>query len=208
MTTPSQPPMASQTPASQGNLQMPPMPAATPALPQSLAMQSDAAGELADHLSNGPVQPFDEAPKQNAAERARADLPAARSVIQQITHSVSRPNAEGVIEVRLQPEELGRVRLTMVAAEAGLNIQVTAERPETLDLIRRHIDMFESDLRDQGFDGMSFSFAGEGSDTSDGRNRDGVPEDRIGTRPGNDKSTVAVVGAPSPHANGKLDIRI
>ena len=64
------------------------MPAATPALTRSLAMQSEAAGELADHLSNGSLQPIDEAPKKIAAERARADLPAARSVIQQITHSV------------------------------------------------------------------------------------------------------------------------
>ncbi len=205
---PAQPAMTSQATTSQGNVQIPPMTAAAPAFVQPPVMRTEAAGEHADHLSNGSLQPIDDAPKQIAAERARADLPAARSVIQQITHSVSRPHAEGVIEVRLQPEELGRVRLTMVAAEAGLNVQVTAERPETLDLIRRHIDMLESDLRDQGFDGMSFSFGAEGSDTPENRHRDAVPDDRIETRAENESSIVAVVGAPTTSAQRKLDIRI
>ena len=55
-----------------------------------------------------------------------------------------------MVEVKLSPEELGRVRLSMTTAETGMTVLVTAERPETLDLIRRNIDLFAADLERTG----------------------------------------------------------
>jgi hypothetical protein len=165
-------------------------------------------GDRGDLLSTGALASLEDSPKATAVERSRAELPVVRSVIHQITQSVSRPQGEGVIEVRLQPEELGRVRLTMVAAEAGMSVQVTAERPETLELIRRHIDLFESDLRKQGFAGMSFSFGSEHAESSDRHARGDAPDDAAVAPPGSDARIVAVIGPSAIHENGKLDMRI
>jgi hypothetical protein len=43
-------------------------------------------------------------------------------------------------------------------------VQLVAERPETLDLLRRHVDSLAADLRDLGYSGLEFSFSKEGDD--------------------------------------------
>ena len=88
------------------------------------------------------------------------------AIFRQISTSVP-VSTEGSIEVRLWPEELGRVRLTMTPSEAGMNVQVAAERPEVLELMRRHIGQFEQELLNQGFTHLAFSFDDESSDAQD-----------------------------------------
>jgi len=65
-------------------------------------------------------------------------------------------------EIALNPEELGRVRLTMSAVDTTITLTVIAERPETTDLMRRHIDALAQEFKAMGYDKISFSFAGEG----------------------------------------------
>jgi hypothetical protein len=67
--------------------------------------------------------------------------------------------ARGTVELSLSPEELGRVRLRLHPSEAGLNVTIIAERPETLDLMRRNIDLLARDFLDIGYDGAQFDFA-------------------------------------------------
>ena len=66
------------------------------------------------------------------------------------------------VEIALSPEELGRVRMVVTQVEAGVAIQITAERQETLDLMRRNLDDLTSDLENLGYTEMSFSFDQEG----------------------------------------------
>lgn len=80
-------------------------------------------------------------------------------------HSVGQQLAEGVahlrdkpVEITLSPEELGRVRMTLTRDDAGLVLSLTADRHETLDLMRRHIDQLAQDFRDMGYERLSFSF--------------------------------------------------
>lgn len=65
---------------------------------------------------------------------------------------------DGGVEITLSPEELGRVRLTMSGAEGAMTITIQAERGETLDLLRRNIELLAQELRDMGFGTLSFSF--------------------------------------------------
>lgn len=65
------------------------------------------------------------------------------------------------VEITLAPEELGKVRMTIWATDGGLTLQLVADRPETLDLMRRHIDQLAQDFRDMGFERLSFSFGRE-----------------------------------------------
>ncbi|MFV0512260.1 MAG: flagellar hook-length control protein FliK [Jhaorihella sp.] len=68
--------------------------------------------------------------------------------------------ADGRVEIALAPEELGRVRMALVTSEAGVSVSIGAERPETLALMRRHIEQLASDLRQLGYADVGFSFSG------------------------------------------------
>ncbi|MEE9426685.1 MAG: flagellar hook-length control protein FliK [Paracoccaceae bacterium] len=65
------------------------------------------------------------------------------------------------IELMLNPEELGRVRLTMQSNEGSMAVMISVERPETLELLRRNINQLAAQLREIGYQNLSFDFAGE-----------------------------------------------
>jgi len=84
---------------------------------------------------------------------------ASRAPMAQIAEAARRL-PDGPIEISLSPEELGRVRLSMNGADGAMTVQILAERPETLDMIRRHIDLLAADLKEAGFTSLTFAFAG------------------------------------------------
>ena len=71
------------------------------------------------------------------------------------------------VEITLSPEELGRVRLGMAPQEAGIVVHVMAERPETIDLLRRHISALETAFAAIGYEDIHFDFAGSAGADSD-----------------------------------------
>ena len=68
----------------------------------------------------------------------------------------------GTVDLTLNPEELGRVRLSIVSADQDVSINIVAERPETLDLIKRNIDQLSQELRQLGYQNAQFSY-GDGA---------------------------------------------
>lgn len=83
----------------------------------------------------------------------------ARQVADVIAQAPSRP-----VEIALSPMELGNVRLAINISDGGITVNLTAERPETLDLFRRHIDQLGQDLQALGYRDIAFSFAQGGQD--------------------------------------------
>ncbi|MFZ5709219.1 MAG: flagellar hook-length control protein FliK [Pseudomonadota bacterium] len=69
-----------------------------------------------------------------------------------------RPHHDRAVELTLSPEELGVVRMSLSATDSSAVLIVTAERPETLDLMRRNVDALERQFREMGFQNLSFSF--------------------------------------------------
>ncbi|MCQ0091844.1 flagellar hook-length control protein FliK [Roseovarius sp. M141] len=67
-------------------------------------------------------------------------------------------------DLTLSPSELGRVRITLTPGDGGMVVSVSAERQETLDLMRRHIDILDQEFRDLGYGGTDFTFSREGSE--------------------------------------------
>ncbi len=67
------------------------------------------------------------------------------------------------VEIALNPEELGRVRLSLSTSESGMTVSIVSERPETLDLMRRHIDQLSQEFQRLGYQQASFEFSGEAS---------------------------------------------
>ena len=64
----------------------------------------------------------------------------------------------GVTEIRLSPEELGSIRMDLRTDGDRATLVVSAERPETLDLLRRHSDRLASEFRAAGFQDLDLGF--------------------------------------------------
>ena len=92
---------------------------------------------------------------------SRPDTP--RHVAVQIAEVISR-SGERVVELTLRPEELGRVNLKLHGDPGHMSVALTVERPETMDLIRRHIDLLGNELRRLGYGAVEFSFQGGGQE--------------------------------------------
>ncbi len=90
----------------------------------------------------------------------RADLAphVARQLGEVMTQAAHKP-----VEIALSPEELGRVRMSVVTEDGKITVNILAERPDTLDLMRRHIDQLGQTFRSMGYNQISFSF-GQGAD--------------------------------------------
>jgi len=98
---------------------------------------------------------------------ARGEIP--RSVALQI-QDVARTLSDRPVDVSLSPEELGKVRLSISASEGGVVLNVLAERPETLDMMRRHAEVLARELGDLGFTSIDLAFGQGGSADADSDN--------------------------------------
>lgn len=125
--------------------------------------------------------------------------PSANHVMRQIAEVANRMS-DGGVELRLSPEELGTVRMQFVTTEQGLTVNIQADRPETLDLIRKNIDQLARDLAHSGFENAGFSF---GDDGSQGH------QNQFGSRGGDPVvEEVAVVKPQQTAPQDGLDIRV
>ncbi|WP_299147444.1 flagellar hook-length control protein FliK [uncultured Tateyamaria sp.] len=88
--------------------------------------------------------------------QTRPDLPP--HVAQQIAEALHRA-PEKPLELVLNPPELGRVRMRLSPSDAGIVVSVVADRPETLDLMRRNIEDLGRSFEELGYEDISFSFA-------------------------------------------------
>ena len=87
---------------------------------------------------------------------SRVDLP--HHVTAQVTETILRTNARQ-IELQLDPVELGRVKINLQTQDGSVVVHITADRGETLDLLRRHMDILAQDLRDIGYKTSQFAFS-------------------------------------------------
>jgi flagellar hook-length control protein FliK len=93
---------------------------------------------------------------------AALDLPpqVARQLAQGFAGLPRDPGA--AVEIALDPPELGRVRLSFVEVNGVMTLSITAERPETADLMRRHMALLSEEFARQGLDGPSVNISGGG----------------------------------------------
>lgn len=147
-------------------------------------------------------------PTTGSAGQAPAVSATVAAVPVQVAAALPRRAGQDTI-LRLEPEELGRVSLSLRGDERSMTLHIMAERSETLELLRRNIDDLARDLRDLGYDSLSFEFGQDGSDGAPGPSggvsdeASQVDADRSSGREARD----APGAAPSP-GNGHLDIRL
>ncbi|WP_333818271.1 flagellar hook-length control protein FliK [Tabrizicola sp.] len=102
-----------------------------------------------------------------------ATLPAPQ-IAHQIGSALSHA-ADGSTELALSPDELGKVRLKLkpdAIHPDRMVVMITFERPETLELFRRHAGELADALRSAGYAGADIGFGQEGSFAS-GEGRQG-----------------------------------
>lgn len=100
----------------------------------------------------------------------------ARHIGGQLATAVANQTSADSVEIALDPEELGRVQMNLKTRGDVLTLTIIAERPETVDLMRRHIDQLSSEFRQMGYADVTFSFGGTHSGAH------GDPHQRSGGR--------------------------
>jgi len=113
------------------------------------------------------------------------------------------------VGIALNPEELGRVRMVLTTTDTGVAISITAERPETLDLMRRHIDQLAEEFRSLGYSDIGFEFAeGDARGQFDNESTNNPPDGL--TLPGSDPNTSesAPLLPARAMSSGGLDLRL
>jgi hypothetical protein len=139
------------------------------------------------------------------ATPARAEM--AQSAAMQIAAAIQKggPGGKPGIELTLSPQELGRVLLTFTQSETGMVVNVHADRAETLELLRRNIDMLAQEFRDIGYESAQFTFDRDtgGDDTASPSGTLGAAD--TGARPAEETAR------PTTHLvvlSDRLDIRL
>jgi hypothetical protein len=118
-----------------------------------------AATETASSALRGTTSAFTHfAPPQNTGQTTT-----------QIVAAISRASVDGqkTTEIALNPAELGRVRLHLATTDGVMIVMVSAERAETMELLRRNIDTLTNDLKETGYDGAQIVFSQDGGGARD-----------------------------------------
>jgi flagellar hook-length control protein FliK len=110
------------------------------------------------------------------------------------------------IEIALNPQELGRVRMMLHPSDGGMQVALVADRPETIDLLRRNIEMLASEFRELGYTSVSFTFSGNGSGR-DGHMTSGDKADQAVPQDAPDQTSLTPARL-SIAPNGGVDLRL
>lgn len=143
-------------------------PATMPDLkPASFGISNAPGDTLPLHLQNAvediqfTTRSVDSASQSNTT--ATLQSPNAKPVVMQVLHFAPQPGQQAV-DITLSPEELGKVRLSMVTIEGTLTLAITAERSDTLDLLRRHAAELGQEFVALGYSDIEFQFTEGGRD--------------------------------------------
>lgn len=139
---------------------------------------------------------------------AHAPSATAQVIAQQIATAMGSATREAgsPVELALDPPELGRIRMQVTEIAGVMTLTIQAERPETADLMRRHLDLLAQEFAQAGLDAPSVMISQEGADQG-GRNADDQP-------PLGDQQRSAAPHADTPQplpqrtASGGLDLRL
>lgn len=151
------------------------------------------------------------APSVDPADPSSRQEPAAAAIARAV-HQMAEAGhrkGNGTVEIALSPEELGQLRLTIRSHEGGgAYVHLSADRQDTLDLMRRHVELLAQDMRELGYSDLSFTFQDKAQrappDFGRGE-RSGAPSEapRAENGPG-----AAHAGLRAAFADSGLDIRI
>ncbi len=140
---------------------------------------------------------------QTFATNARAET--ARAIAGQMDAAINSRPQTGTIEVALNPEELGRVSIVLNGRDDGLHLTIATERPETLEMMRRHISILEAEFKSLGLGDLSFDL-GTPSDAQE--NASDAEHDSYLETEQNDSQRESIPVPSRMGATGRVDMRL
>ena len=154
----------------------------SPAIPSLPTVEPNILmSNVAPELELTAPQPLHTNGTNTTATVTSAPQTTAPQITSQIVAAITQ-TSNTTTEVTLNPEELGRVRISLMNGEAGMTVNILTERAETADLMRRNIELLARELRDMGYENPSFTFgerSGGSPDAWDDKNPELASENRI-----------------------------
>lgn len=135
---------------------------------------------------------------------ARPDLPV--QIGRQLAEALGK-SREKAVEISLNPTELGRVRMTLSTGETGISVNIIAERPEILDLMRRNIDDLARGFADLGYQDIAFAF-GKGDAHPDQGPAPDRKTEAMSAQVVLEFENAPQLPQPAPAINSGLDLRL
>lgn len=136
--------------------------------------------------------------------------PQAGQVMQSVVQAVN--DRKFPIEIALDPPELGSVRISILSSESSVSFVVHTDRPETADLMRRHVAMLQDALAERSGTqvNVSFSNTGEGGDARRDANSNPNHPELDGVVLDDGVAQVSTVARDQAHAliDGRLDLKL
>lgn len=110
------------------------------------------------------------APLTATATAAPADPPLqAQPLPKDLPGQLATAAKDNRVELLLDPVELGKVRFELSTTGDRVQVILSVERPETLDLLRRNLDALHREFREAGFDAATLSFSSWGKGRDEGQ---------------------------------------
>jgi hypothetical protein len=147
----------------------------------------------------------------SASSSAASGQGAALETVRQLVGALPNHNAGERTVINLEPPELGHLEIEFKQDQGRLTATVSVERPETLDLLRRHADMLLRDLAASGYAeaevafGDSRTLGGGGDAGTDAGARDREAEE---PSPAGEAARSTPDASPRGIVAGRLDIRL
>jgi len=155
--------------------------------------------------------------------QARPNVPA-QIITEQVAINIQRAVGAGNdrINIQLRPQELGRIDVAMEMGKDGrMTAIITAEKPETLDMLRSDSKSLLQSLNDAGLqtnsDSLSFNLKSNGGDTSqsaDGNSKKSSEDDKEFSlneedqSDANDTAFLAEGETAQLDDDGRLDVKV
>ena len=194
------------------------------ALPE-IRLQVDAQGNTADHVAEISAKSVDGlSPFPDPTGVARPDQliatghrsvgevpsnsapPSLAATVSPTIIEMTRIGNHGPLELALSPEELGRLTISIAQDGDFVRVNVSADRPDTLDLMRRHAGELIADLKQSGFSGATLSF-GQGANGGQPKFAETNPDDDGSTATHHPPAEVRLSEPVRPRLQAGLDLR-
>ena len=172
------------------------------AIPITFDVQTGGVIEADSIVSVGEVSLVDEVAKnrpQAMVLQAPVAAEHAPKVVQQLAVTMVQ-HKDQLTEIALDPPELGKVKMQLSITDGVAQVVLAVERPETNDLIRRHLDQLANELGALGYRDITFEFSDSNFDGQHSGNGDAATNDDPDIAETPQPKTIAVTSG--------LDIRL
>jgi len=161
----------------------------------------------AHHANDTESKPVQNLPLSSAATKPFSHETVVRQVVE-ASRALSQANG---VQIELDPIELGRVRLSLNAIEGAVSMLISAERSDTIELLRKNIELLSQDLSELGYENLQFEFEKQSWERDQSKAPDLTPsKNAAGEADALDAKVESLVAARQNYHLGqdRLDIRV